>query len=417
MKSENDIKKFYKKAAVRTSSEIDKTVLDRLVGTYEKANPAKAGQNTGSRIMKKTTLRLAIAAAVIFAFAMLTMLVLNSQKNQQIKIPAELASMSAKELVNLNYHPEDSNFSPEVIKAALQQALNKLSPEQVLAIAKNLSKGNGSGRRLQGERMAPPSYPMADMSRAYTPFPQIVESTDLFVKARLLDTKINVDDIIQALLDAQVWREDFSSKYRVTMQLEVLDSLPEGALKKGRKLEIPTIIDEETLNGLKNGAEYFISMMQTDEGPRFLYPFAGFFNISEFEITDPEVLWTFFSDALNILLSGNVPDKEAIDYWTALLNTDYYKLAIEYMAFLPDKNLSTTLILDAIETKHNDILSQIQPDLDSNQLRDIRGKFTELEPLIKLLFRAIMKKPMKDWFRYYPEKILSSSLLIFYPKI
>ncbi|MBN2589073.1 MAG: hypothetical protein JXA96_04370 [Sedimentisphaerales bacterium] len=382
MTSIKKLKQFIKNASVKSDSEMNQKVLSELLEEI----PDKA--NKRREIMKPRIPRLAIAAVIIFAFAMFTMLILNSQNDQKIEIPAELAAMSAEELVNLNYHPEDSNFSSEVIKAALQQALEKLSPEQVLAIASNLSSGNGSGMRMAAERMAPPIYPMADMVRSYTPFPQVVESTDIFVKARLLDTKINVEDIIQALLDAQVWIEDFSSKYRVTMQLEVLDSLPEGALKKGQKLDVPTVINEETLNGLKNGAEYFISMMQTDEGPRFLYPFAGFFNISEFETTDPKVLWTFFSDALDILLLGNQPAQEVIEYWNALLDTDYYGLAIEYKKFLPDENLSTTSILDAIENKHNDILEQIQPDFDYYKLRDTRRNFTQLEPLIKQLLLA-----------------------------
>ena len=68
MKSVNDVKKFFKNAAINTNPNMDETVLDKVLIAHEKTANTKSAEiepNIGKTIMKSPILKLAVAAVII----------------------------------------------------------------------------------------------------------------------------------------------------------------------------------------------------------------------------------------------------------------------------------------------------------------------------------------------------------------
>ena len=301
MKPKDDIKKFYEKASVTTNTEIDKTVLNRILKASRKTSRAKLRHNVRSIVMKKPMIKLAAAAVVVWGIMWL------SVRDGKINV---LSPLSAQQLIELHYDSTQTTYDPELVKKALKQALEQLTPEQVIALAKNMAPSLGtSGGRVVGP-VVPPAHPIPEFTGSRLTFSEVVEESNLMVHARLVKVDINVDNIVGALLNKA--QEEtiryWTNRYPVTIQLDILDVLPEKALETGQTITVNAAIYEAPLLALKVGTEYFIAMVQdARSGPKFLDVFTGIYPVDHDNPVTPE-FWKFFADAQDILLFGNEPN-------------------------------------------------------------------------------------------------------------
>ena len=300
--------------------------------------------------------RFAFSAAAVLVLVVLRFYVLTDSEHK-IKNPPELAAMSAEQLLEMYYDSTQTTYAPEIVKAALVRALEKLDPENVIEVAQNVAKRGGS-YALVGAGV----HPLPEFS-GFTrmAFPAVVEESNLMVRARLVKVEINVDDIITGLLDKK-WAggEDWMSRYRVTVQLEVLEALPENALEIGQIITVPAVIYDDQLNALKEGTEYFAAMVHGAESePKFLDAFTGIYPVDYNNPVTPE-FWKFFADAQDILLFGNEPSQETINYWAARIGGESSQLALEYMNILPDDLIPSGPVINAIERRYIDLVEQVQ---------------------------------------------------------
>lgn len=333
-------------------NEEDKSrIIDKLV-----ADNTQAHINANSHIWRK----IAIAALVVLVPAVLAVyLFVFSQK--KIEIPPELVSMSLDELVKLNYDSSQNSFDPNIVKYALQQALEKAAPEEVIKIAKSLDSGRPKG---QSALIAPPEHPLPHLGYIRKAFHEVVEESNLFVHARVISCNLNVEDIIAALIEKEKFStfEDFMNKYKVTIQLEIIDCLPEGTFKAEKILTIPTVLYEDQLNTLHKNSEYFFAMVKHgDREPVFMDYFSGVYIIDSNNPVVPE-MWKFFADAQKILLMKQRPYPEVIDYWGSRLEGDAYMLATEYLEMLPDELVVSDTNDYTNEFTHNNDLSLKEDD-------------------------------------------------------
>ena len=164
MKPQDDVNKFYRKAAVNTNPQVDKAVLNRILKACGKTSQTKTMQNGVGKIMKKLPIKISIAAAIIIVSVIFYVKVNQRNDNNKpaplaIVIPQELTSMSVEDLLALNYHPEKSSYDPNLVQAALKQALDKMDSIQVMAVARafgglDVSQGRGArGQILATERV------------------------------------------------------------------------------------------------------------------------------------------------------------------------------------------------------------------------------------------------------------------------
>ena len=310
--------------------------------------------------------KIAIAALVILVPAVIAMyLLVFSQK--KIEIPPELVSMSLDELVKLNYDSSQNSFDPEIVKYALQQALEKAAPEEVIKIAKSLDSGRPKG---QSALIAPPEHPLPHLGYIRKAFREVVEESDLFVHARVISCNLNVDDIISALVEKEKFSsfEDFTTRYKVSIQLEIIECLPEGTYKAGKILTIPTVLYEDQLNKLQNNSEYFFAMVkQGDREPVFLDYFSGVYTLDTNSSNIPE-MWKFFADAQKILLMKQHPEPEVIDYWGSRLESNAHELAEEYLDMLRNES-----VVKAANENTNESTYKNDMALQEDEYLDIRS--------------------------------------------
>jgi hypothetical protein len=375
--------------------------------------------------------KLAIAAAVVLVPAVLVAYFLLST-DQKIIIPSELAAMSLEQLIKLNYDTSQNTYDPNIVKYALKQVLDKSSPEEVIKIAKGLNTG---GLKIQAQRVAPPVHPVSDsIGYARKTFQEVVEESNLFVHARLIGCNLNVEDIIAALVEKEKFSglEDYMSKYKVTIQLYVIDILPKNILKKGRTITIPTVLYEDQLNAIKKNSDYYFAMVQNKgQEPKFLEFFSGVYPVDFNKPANIET-WQFFKDAQDILLFGQTPKSETIDYWISKLNGDTFALALEYMDILPDDFIPSKSLMDALEQRYNDLLLQTQKSIDK-ALADVnpdkrRFAYTEAARLsnsdmpffnkvINLFLRSNDKDSIKRMLALFNEDIQLGNTSILWRRI
>jgi hypothetical protein len=376
MTSIKKLKKFIKNAPIKSDAVMNQKILSELLEEI----PDKP--YIRSIIMKNLSLKLGIAAIIIIAFVFIFVMVTPNHDNGELKpvpveIPQELASMSVEELLALHYHPEKSSYDPNLIRAALTQALDKMDSKQVLAAAKvfaGLDRPQGARGGGRGGMRAPTdevggtisgsAYPVtADISK-YNWMPlynflvnkqrydHVVEETpNLYVNCRLLKVTINVDDIIQALVKKwEIRTEWMDEKYRATVQLEVIDTSPKNAIKKGRIITVPTLIVKGQLESLKIGSQYYIGMLQTKSGIGFLPYLRGIFEIKPTAETDMSAtrFWVFLCDTQDILLFSNKPKENVIDYWKSVLSTENYEMALTFMNIMPKELMPGEIVRDTI---------------------------------------------------------------------
>ena len=336
----------------KMDEEHKKQVLDTLI------RKSQAGQ-TKSQTQFVSFSKMAIAAAAVLIVPAVLAIYFLALSGQKIKIPPELASMSVEELVKLNYDSSQNTFDPNIVKYALKQALEKAAPEEVIKIAKSM---NNNRTGMMAQRAAPPVHPIEHFGYANMTFPEVLEESNLFVHAKPVKIDINVEDIIRAIVEKKTMGmlEDFSSSYRVTMQLLVIDSLPKNLLKRGKAITVQTVIDERKLNALKKNSDYYFAMVQ-DKGTklRFLGNLSGVYAVDYNSPANVEA-WQFFKDAQDILLFGQSPKPETINYWVSKLDGDTFLLALEYMNILPDDLIPAGSIMNAIENRYKDLIAQVQ---------------------------------------------------------
>lgn len=345
MKPAEEINNLIKKLNIKASANLDKRVRESISGEKAEFKKARSDyQNSFVRrvIMKNIKTKLAVATIFIVVCAIILSIVFNKTESENtIKIPAELASMSVEELIKLHYGTESSIYDPNIIKAALQQALDKSNPQQIIQIAKKIIPKSGMSASL----VAPPVHPIKYLGYTSMRFHDVMEKSDIFVHANLLDIDINVDDIINALVEKEEFRgfEDLDLKYRVSLKLHIIETLPKGILERGKTITIPTIIDELKLNLLKKNSGYYFGMtLDKNNDPHFLGYFSG---VYEVDFNDPVNIefWRFLADARDVLQNGNIPTQETIDYWVSKMTGDVSVLAFEYMDVLPEELLPDIL--------------------------------------------------------------------------
>ncbi len=373
MRPAEEISNLINKIHLKASPNLDKRVRESISGDKVKFQKARSDfQNSFMRriIMKNIKIKLAAAASLIVVCTILLIVLFNKTESEiKIQIPDELASMSVEELIKLHYGTESSIYDPNIIKAALQQALDKRQPEQIIQIAKNVvaeswtaPRGMGGGRGA-----APPVHPLRHLSRTSITFPEVIEKSDIFVHANLKDIDINVDDIIKALIEKEQYRNfgDYLSKYRVSLPLYIIETLPKDLLKRGKMITLPAVINELTLNELKkNSGYYFCMTLDKDNKPQFLDYFSGVYAV---DFNDPANIefWPFLKDAQDILKFEKTPGQKTIDYWSSKLNGGTFLLALEYMNILPDELIPANSIMNAIAIKYADLSDQIQQNYNA----------------------------------------------------
>ena len=182
----------------------------------------------------------------------------------------------------------------------------------------------------------------------------VQENPNLFVNCRLLKVTINVDDIIQALVKKwEIRTEWMDEKYRAKVQLEVIDTSPKDVLKTGEIVEIPILIEKGQLDSLKIGGQYYIGMLQRENSLEFLPYLRGVFEVKANDETDMAAtcFWILLRDTQDILLFGNAPKQEAIDYWASVLNTENYEMALTYFNIMPKEFTPNEIVRDTIVEK------------------------------------------------------------------
>ena len=331
----------------KMDEEQKKKILENLTNDKKQAHIPVATQ---SHVWHK----IAIAAMLVFVPTVLAIYFL-IPSGQKIEIPPELASMSLEELVALNYDSSQNTFDPNIVKYALKQALEKAAPEKVIQIAKSLDDGGMDGH---ASIMAPPAHPIEHLGYASKTFQEVMEQSNIFVHANLIDVHINVDDIIAALVDKEMYKnfEHYVSRYRVSIELHVVDCLPENVLKKGKKITVQTTLFEDKLNLLKKNTGYYFCMTQDKNNKlHFLEYFSGVYTVDYNKPANIE-MWQFVKEAQDILLYGQTPKYETIEYWSTKLQGDTYLLALEYMNILPDDLLPVESVIAALEQGYSDYI-------------------------------------------------------------
>jgi hypothetical protein len=370
--------------------------IERLIRAYGGSNPmaeqdkkdvlaALAKSNASQRV--HPLFRWLAAAAAILLIATAAVITIRSRPDQPINIPPELAEMTAEQLLELHRDPSASAYKPEVIEAALRQALDRLAPADVIQLAR-VATAIDRAERLQiaSQRAAPPVQPVMDfIGGPRRLFPEVIEDSNLFVHARVAGVTLDVEALKEALIRQEMLGrlEDFMNSYRVTVQLEVIDALPAGSLAPGSTLTVPAVLAEDQLNALKEGSEYYIAMTDRAGEPRFLLYFSGVYPVDPTDAARAE-LWPFFTDAQDILLFGNTPSQETIDYWVARMQGETLPLALEYMALLRDELIPVGALTDAVERRYAEEIAYIQTEV---AVVSERNKLV-FEKAINLLLRA-----------------------------
>ncbi len=309
--------------------------------------------------------KISIAAIIILVPAILA-IYLHTPSEHKIEIPPELASMSIEELVKLNYDSSQNTFDPNIVKYALKQALEKAHPEEVIKIAKSLDSGGLKGSSVS---LPPPEHPLEHLGRSIT-FREVVEESNLFVHARLVSYKLNIEDIIAALVEKEKFSgfEDFSTRFKVTLELEIINCLPKVTFRAGDIFSITTVLFEDQLNRLREDSEYYLAMIKRDgEEPVFLNYFSGVYPIDSNNPVVPE-MWRFFADAQDILLFNKTPKPEVIDYWGSRSGGVSYMLSQEYLEMLPNE-----LVQSDTDNNSNEVIYNNEVLLSDEEYFEIRS--------------------------------------------
>ncbi|MBN2589784.1 MAG: hypothetical protein JXA96_07970 [Sedimentisphaerales bacterium] len=391
MRPAEEINKLIKKLNIKASANLDKRVTESISSEHAEIQKARSDyQNSFMRrvIMKNIKTKLAVAASLIIVCAILLTVVFDKTEPEiKIQIPQELISMDVEELIKLHYEPENSAYDPNIIKAALQQSLDKSNPQQIIQIAKKIIPK--SGMRMSGQLAAPPVHPIKHLGHTGTTFHDVLEKSDIFVHANLIDIEMNVDDIIQALIEKEEFMhfEDFFTRYRVSLKLHIIETLPKDVLKSGTIITIPAIIDEQKLNMLKRNSGYYFSItLDKDNELHFLRYFSG---VYEVDFNDPVNIefWRFLSDSQDVLHNGNIPTQETIDYWVSKMTGDASALAFEYMDVLPDELLpdilSESLMDIYTDYKNADWQNRYATRIFPYSTPTSRSEYSDIEELIE----------------------------------
>ena len=346
-------------------------------------------------IMTKSPVKLGLAAAIIILTVIIYVMgnqnlpqdtdklvtspdkeiVKTTPEPPSIDIPQELVDMSIEQLLIFYTNPESSSYDLELIDKALMYALNKMDSGQLLAMVtgnESTEQGVGPG----GGGFGPMQTPKIGGSSAGSGFPVTVdisnynwiplydflvtepqnthieyEEQDLFVNAQLVGITLNVDDIEQALINRRKRMPEFyREQFRAKVQLEIHDTTDEDLIPKNNVIEVSATIQTTMLRDLKIGERYYIGLIKTQDGFRFLQYMRGVFEVKENDDSDSleAHFWKFLCDSQDILVSKNKPKQEEVDYWKSLLNSEAYQMALTYMKLIPKEQLPSEAIRDTI---------------------------------------------------------------------
>jgi len=353
MKPADNINNLFKNSKITVGSNVDKKIINKAANALPR-QAIQPDRNIWSIIMHSKITKPLAAAIVLIAVSVSLIYWIS---NKGIQIPPELASMSTEELIKLHYESGDSEFSAEVIEAALKQSLETSDPEQVIQIAKGLSKNKGIEERA--ELMAPPHHPIPHVGYTQTTFHDVLEKTDFFVHANLGEIAINVDDIIKTLLEKKQFQEEdseFFRLYRVTIPLEIIKTQPEGVYQSGDIVALKAAINKDKLNALRSHTEFYFGMtLNKNNEPGFL----GVYAVDNDNPANVE-FWQFIADVQDMLQCQNIPTQEVIDYWISKLTGATFELALEYMDVLPDERIPASALMDTIETEYYALVPKVQ---------------------------------------------------------
>jgi hypothetical protein len=399
------------KSLAELFAEIDKTMQNRQEKTLQAiADYEPSGQKNISKW--KMAVKYTAAAGLILAVSLFIFWPTSEptiKTPPAVAIPPELAALTPEQLLQLYYNPSESTYDVNIIKVALQQSLEKTPSKKVIEIAKNFadpsgggpSGGMGSGRGSAGGRTFQPYHPIEFLSYPNKAFADVVRDSNLFVYARLAHIDINVDDIIAALIQKEKFKKiNFrSSQYRTTIQLDIIDALPRNSLKAGKSIFVPAVLNDNLLGNIKEGSDYYFAMVRnTGKDPNFLENLEGVYPANLNNPMMPQV-WRFFADAQDILLSGNKPKQETLDYWIARLEGQNCELALEYMNLLPNELIPAGAVASAIQRRYPSLMvaqNSAQPlaNDDLTKMSNLRI----LNRTANLLARAADKECIRQMF-------------------
>lgn len=370
MKPKNGIKIRFQRAAANTNPQMDKVVLEDVLTAYKKTLGRKLTnpQLKIWRIIKKSRItKLAAAAVVLAAFLIGRTYWLPSGEKQQtiikkeeIEIPAELAAMPLEELLEIHFGRRQSPFGSELVRAATDRALSRLSASQIIALAtrpgrpaENANAATGALRTAHIVTLPPAA-----------PGPMLISGTvggaDLIVQARVDRIELDADDARAAILENRgKWVkvrevEEFVARIKGTVQLDVRVSYPASAAGAGEPLVVGAdFYTTQRAGRIEQGREYLVALKQ--EGERMsMLPNRGQIYMrqdgvylvdsnsetasgSRYGSMSLDHTWQLIMDAYDAIHERVLPPPEILEYWLDKLQSDDFIdcwTAVEYLGTL-----------------------------------------------------------------------------------
>ncbi|MHC4601810.1 MAG: hypothetical protein ACYS6W_00620, partial [Planctomycetota bacterium] len=325
------------------------------------------------RIIKKSRItKLAAAAVVLAAFLIgLTYWLPSGEKQQtitekeEIEIPAELTAMPLEELLEIHFGRRQSAFGSELVRAATDQALSRLSARQIIALARRPGRpaenAHAATRTLATTRthmgtVAPPPAAPGPMFLWAT-----VGAADLIVQARVDRIELDANDVRAAILEKRgKWVkvrevEEFVARIKGTVQLDVRVSYPASAAEAGEPLVVHAIFCTTQRAGhVEQGKEYLVALKQQGQTMSMLANRGRLYTcqdgvyvvdsnsetvsgLSRYGSMPLDQTWAFIMDTYDAIHERMLPSDETLDYWLAKLQSDDLidcRTAVDYFGTL-----------------------------------------------------------------------------------
>ena len=270
-------------------------------------------------------------------------------QDNKVKIPAELTQMPVEKLLEIHFGKIETSFDSKTVVAAVKVALDKLSPRQILDI--------GTSYVSQADLSAssrPPYHPL--------PLSEVVEASDLVVRARVDAVTLDVDDLKAAIVKKKTNRFSiFVAWVKAIVDLHVFEGYPSLPPLDEEKLTLWPVLSTDNLDAFKVGEEYLIALQQDGDIIWMLpytegvYPvdanngMVSGFRSGEMPLDEA---WEFIMDTYDVIHQGVEPSGEVLDYWLANLQSDDLTdcwTAVEYFNTLVKPTVRAEAVADAIE--------------------------------------------------------------------
>ncbi|MHC4648144.1 MAG: HEAT repeat domain-containing protein, partial [Planctomycetota bacterium] len=369
---------------------------------------------TKSRITKLT----APAVVLVVFFIGLTYWLPSGDKQQtttqeeKIQIPAQLAAMPLEQLLEIHSGTRQSSFPNELVRAATERALDRLSAPQIIALARRPGRpaedANAATRtrtHIHMGTVAPPPAPPGPMLIS-----GMVAAADLIVQARVDRVKLDADDATAAILEKRgKWVkvrevEEFVARIKGTVQLDVRVSYPASAA--GEPLVVHAdFYTTQRAGHIEQGKEYLVALKQEGETMSML-PNRGRIYMrqdgvyvvdsnsetasgSRYGSMPLDHTWQLIMDAYDAIHERVLPPHEILDYWLAKLQSDdlidcwtaveYFSTLVRYCWLAKLQSYEIVDCLTAVEYLN----TLVQPPVDSEAVAEalerqvkMRAKYT-----------------------------------------